>query len=199
MSIFYSAVFSYREQSKSFNYYPLRSRLHIIYRSLLSHEQDSKARLLIMSKNKEFKATEKAELLAGATGAVIAADQILQSADSNENQLEHLAKAGAGAAVAIGAWEMLRRSRNDPDSHAHGGHSDSHHHSRRSSSSSNPPHHNLHLLEEIIGAYSLGKELLGDKHHHIAHLVGETIGVLGLGQEVLGKEKEQLIEERRSK
>ncbi|KAH6716486.1 hypothetical protein BKA61DRAFT_574282 [Leptodontidium sp. MPI-SDFR-AT-0119] len=37
---------------------------------------------------------------------------------------------------------------------------------------------------EVIRAYSLGTELMGDKRHHVAHLVGEAIGATGLLQEL---------------
>jgi len=46
------------------------------------------------------------------------------------------------------------------------------------------------LTEEIVGAYSLGKELLGDRQHHIAPLIEEVIGGLGLLEDERAKEKE---------
>jgi hypothetical protein len=45
------------------------------------------------------------------------------------------------------------------------------------------------LVEEIIGAYSVGKEMLGDRRHHVVHLVGEALGATGLIQELRAKDK----------
>jgi len=120
---------------------------------------------------------EDAELLAGATGAVIAADQIAKSIDSEEHKVAHLSKAAIGAAVAIGAYELLRRESEGQEVPHY------RHRSRSRSSSPHHEHHERHLAEEIVGAYGLGKELLGDKKHHVAHLVEEVIGALGLIQE----------------
>jgi hypothetical protein len=44
-------------------------------------------------------------------------------------------------------------------------------------------------LEEVIGAYSLGREILGDRKHHVAHLVGEALGATGLIQELRARDK----------
>lgn len=131
-----------------------------------------------MSSTRRLSVKEDAELAIGATGAVMAADQVAKSMDREDNdQLEHLLKAGVGAAVAIGAYELLRRAELRSDySAGERRHSSSSSRSRRDSNSSNPPHHKRHLLEEAIGAYTLGKELLGDKKHHIAHLVGKQSG-----------------------
>jgi hypothetical protein len=154
-----------------------------------------------MPKTRSLSFQEDAELAIGATGAVVATDQVIKSMDSEEdNQLDHLLKAGVGAAVAIGAYELLRRAELSRESSAgERRHSTSSSHSRPNTSSSNPPHHSRHLLEEVIGAYTLGKELLGDKNHHVAHLVGEAIGATGLVQEWREKERVKYIEERGSK
>jgi hypothetical protein len=151
-----------------------------------------------MSTTRKLSLKEEAELAAGATGAVVATDQITKSLKSKNDQLEHLVRAGIGAAVAIGAYEMLRRGGKDDGSRtSQRRHSASSNSSRQSSSSSsNPSDHNPHMVEEIIGAYPLGKELLGDKHHHIRHLVGEAIGATGLLQEVREKEKHVVLEEK---
>lgn len=147
-----------------------------------------------MSKTRGLSTKEDAELVIGATGAVVATDQIIKSMDPEADQLEHLLKAGIGACVAIGAYEMLRRAELNPElSNGH------HRHSRPSSSSSNFPHHKRHLLEEVIGAYTLGKELLGDKNHHVAHLVGEAIGATGLVQELRERERDEFTKEKESR
>ena len=154
-----------------------------------------------MSNTRRLNFKEDAELALGATGVVVATDQVVKSMDpEDDDQLEHLLKAGVGAAVAIGAYEMLRRAELGSDNSAGDRqHSSSSPHSRRDSDSSNPPHHKRHLFEEVIGAYTLGKELLGDKKHHVAHLVGEAVGAIGLVQELRDRERDKYIEERGSR
>jgi hypothetical protein len=154
-----------------------------------------------MSSARRLSFKEDAELAIGATGAVVATDQVAKSMDPDDNdQLEHLLKAGVGAAVAIGAYELLRRAElGSGNSAGERRHSSSSSHSRRDSNSSNPPQHKRHLFEEAIGAYTLGKELLGDKKHHVAHLVGEAIGATGLLQELRERERDKSIEERGSR
>lgn len=111
---------------------------------------------------------ENIELFASATGAVLAADQIMKSINSEEHAVSHLVKAGIGPAEAIGAYELLLRAQNEDNASGNGSHVSGH-----SSRSASPHsrHHDRHLAEEIIGAYGLGKELLGNMRHHISHIV----------------------------
>ncbi|KAE8443048.1 hypothetical protein EG329_002442 [Mollisiaceae sp. DMI_Dod_QoI] len=173
--------------------------------------------------------TENAELAVGATSAIVAADQLLQATDPDEEKTSHLVKAGIGAAIAIGAFELLRRqnekdredrasqgrrprqlrqsgswersqSRSPTPSRSRtrsGPRSESHSGYRSRSRSSHIKHHKRHVVEEIIGAYSLGKEMLGDRKHHVAHLVGEALGATGLYQELRAKDKQDEEERRR--
>ncbi|KAH8646507.1 hypothetical protein BGZ60DRAFT_233342 [Tricladium varicosporioides] len=155
---------------------------------------------------KHMTTTENAELAVGVTGAVIAADQIKKTIESEEHKTSHAVKAAIGAAVAIGAWEMLRRADAEGKeyefpirrsrSRSRGrelsrspSRSDSESRSRSRSKSKKGKHHDRQLIEEIIGAYSVGKEMLGDRRHHIAHLVGEAIGATGLIQELREKDR----------
>ncbi|KAL6247509.1 hypothetical protein RBB50_005855 [Rhinocladiella similis] len=66
-----------------------------------------------------------------------------------------------------------------------------HHHNRNPRyhyhEHSDPPGHGRHLLEEAAGAYSLGKELLGDKRHHVAHLIAEALGAVGAIRDIQGR------------
>ncbi|KAH6716487.1 hypothetical protein BKA61DRAFT_574283 [Leptodontidium sp. MPI-SDFR-AT-0119] len=151
---------------------------------------------------------QNAEVAIGATGAVIATDQFLKAVDQDhEDKTAHIVKGSIGAAIAIGAWEMYKqqeekggrrsssisrsrsrsanRSRSRPRSSGRD----------RSRSSERVKHHKRRMLEEIIGAYALGKELLGDKHHHIAHLVGEALGATALVKDVT--ERNRIEEEER--
>ncbi len=61
-----------------------------------------------------------------------------------------------------------------------------------SRSRSQPPHakqHDRPLFEEILGAYSLGKDILGDRIHHVTHLIGEIFAAAGAWEEMREKEK----------
>ncbi len=134
-----------------------------------------------------------AKLVAGTGAALFAADQAVKSFENeDDHRMEHIINAGIGAAIAVGAYHMLKSS---SDHHAH--------HSSASSStrqhSEPPPHRNLILAEEIIGIYNLGKELMGDKKHHVRHLIGEAFGVAGLMQQLREREREQEEEAREEK
>ncbi|KAE8356866.1 hypothetical protein BDV28DRAFT_144779 [Aspergillus coremiiformis] len=169
-----------------------------------------------------FKAHAKTAVAAG--GAVYAADQLIKSFDDDDDDsstTSHLLKAAVGAAVAVGALEMLNHDEHLPSyrrlfKKKYEGHSSSHEHSRsykeedvhteagaevtdtrlvrkeqrsgsssRSSSvSSHESGHKRRLAEELIGAYSLGKQLLGDKKHQVAHLVADAVGAAALLKEI---------------
>jgi hypothetical protein len=139
-----------------------------------------------MSTTRRLSLSDDAKLAVGATGAVLALDQAEHAIDSEEHQLNHALKAAIGAAVAIGAYELLHRddtaSKKQPNGHSK---------PKPTTQSGSPhlKHHDRHLAEEVLGAYYLGKELLGDKKHHIAHLVAEAIGATGLLQELTEKER----------
>jgi hypothetical protein len=170
-------------------------------------------------KTDKLSTTETLEVTAGATGAVYAINEIFKTLDpEDKDTTEHLVKGGIGAAVAIGAWELIRRreagevgidhgyqgphngypirsvryrsrSRSISPSRSRG--------SRSRSSSSHIKHHGRHLAEEIVGAYALGKELLGDRRHHVGHLVGEALGATGFVQDLRARDK--LDEEERKR
>jgi uncharacterized membrane protein YeaQ/YmgE (transglycosylase-associated protein family) len=115
---------------------------------------------------------EDAELLAGSAGAVVPVDQIMKTMQSEDHKTEHLSQAARGAAIAISTWELLRRQ----ESHHHHA---KHHHSVRPIESPEPEHHKLHIGEQILGAYGVGKELTGDNIHHLLHLLQAVIGAVG--------------------
>jgi hypothetical protein len=166
------------------------------------------------SSSKDHHLLKDAELLAGSASAVYGANQLLKATEPDEDKTNHLVKAGIAALVAIGAFEMLRRSelsQNDPDyrprsrSRSRSFSPDdrsrdrsSSHHSGRSGRSHEVRHHKAHIAEEVIGAYALGKELLGDKKHRVGHLVAEAIGAAGLYQELRGRDRLE-EEERRAR
>jgi hypothetical protein len=163
-----------------------------------------------MPDNHHHSLADDATLAVGATGAVVATDELLKMTNEEDDKTASMLKAGVGAAVAIGAWELLRRAEANGEPIRRGGSSRSHSRSRsrsrsrstspnrsRSRSSQKIKHHKRHVLEEVIGAYSLGREILGDRKHHVAHLVGEALGATGLIQELRGRDK--LDEEDRPK
>src|SRR6266536_4339296 len=101
-----------------------------------------------MPSENKFDIGSDAELAVGASGAVLAIDQIMKSMDSKEHQTSHLVKAGIGAAVALGAYQLLKddetngRKRRPSISSSKSG-------SRSRSTSPRAKHHDSHLFEEI--------------------------------------------------
>ena len=149
--------------------------------------------------------SSKADLAAAATSTVITADQLMKAIEAshegkNDHAKKHLGYAAVGAAVAVGAMELLRRDElrkrhEDSDSedevvvvdadshHHHHHHGDYHdteivHVSPRSGRDHEPKGHKRRLAEEIAGAYSLGQEIMGHKKHHVAHVVAEVLGAV---------------------
>jgi len=126
-----------------------------------------------------------------------------------EDATAHYVKAAIAAAVAVGAYEMLKR-----DEEARGIWTSQHHgedgehrpharfddyererergvefarersRSRSHSEGGDNPAHDRHLLEEAVGAYALGRQILGHNQHPILKLVAEALGASGLYQEV---------------
>jgi hypothetical protein len=184
--------------SQTINYLPIQNH-HRKIQHISNHN--------IMPESHHHSLTDDATLAVGATGAVVAADQLLKMTDDEEDKTGHLLKASVGAAVAVGAWELLRRAEADGKPiRRYGDSSRSRSRSRSRSSSRNRSssrssqkikHHKRHVLEEVIGAYSLGREILGDRKHHVTHLVGEALGATGLIQELRARDK--LDEEDRSR
>jgi hypothetical protein len=131
-----------------------------------------------------------------------------------EEAKKHYINAAIAGAIALGAYEMLRRDE-EKRRHGHGGHhvnlgddlrddEESHRHRSRSSSrasdydesedrrrerrhsESDPAHqsgHNKDLLVETLGAYALGRQMMGHKSHPIVKLIAEGLGVAGLSRE----------------
>lgn len=150
-------------------------------------------------------------LLAGS--GVIAADQIMEAIKDHrerhpEDATGHYVKAGLAAAVAIGAYEMLKkdeeaRRASQGDCPHHEGRYHVHlgdrereegeewerEERRRSRSRSvedtedEDPHHGRHLLQEAVGAYALGRQVMGHRQHPIVKWVAEALGASGLYEE----------------
>ena len=149
-----------------------------------------------------------------AGSSVIAADQIMQAIRDEKRQHPrdantHYIIAAIAGAVAVGAYEWLKRdeeAKGNGPSHQHGEHGEHgghRHHKhlddkqqhefveerrRRSWSGSDGGDnlgHAMHLLEEAVGAYALGRQLMGHKHHPIFKLVAEALGAAGFYQEAL--------------
>lgn len=63
---------------------------------------------------------EGIDLVAGLTAAALSANQLGKVAHSKKHKTEHLAKAGLGAVVALGALEMFRREHEEGKHHHDG-------------------------------------------------------------------------------
>lgn len=154
-----------------------------------------------MSKDSFHTLSSHAEVAAAALGSVYAANELGKALnDENNTATDHYLKASVGAAVAVGAWYRMHKkiehttveaeyesASDDEHSNGHGPRSCRH---SSSHANHNHPHHTRHLLEEAAGAYSLGKELLGDDKHHVAHLIGEAMGAVGLLKDIQYRRKE---------
>ncbi|RJE17078.1 hypothetical protein PHISCL_10585 [Aspergillus sclerotialis] len=114
---------------------------------------------------------------------------------------EHYVKAAVGAVVAVGAYQLLKkqkREREDDDYESSDDEGHHHRHEPRPRRYSHHEHHHEHeepghhrrLLEEAVGAYSLGKELLGDRRHHVIHLITEALGAVAAVKEANDRGKE---------
>ncbi|KYK62100.1 hypothetical protein DCS_03245 [Drechmeria coniospora] len=134
------------------------------------------------------------------TSIVGMADQIMQGVRDNRdhrpgNAQEHYVKAAIAGAIAVGAYKMLRededreRERGGKRHHRDGsadGSSDGgqgsasprrHHGTRRES-------HGRDLTAEAIGAYAIGRQMMGHDDHAILKLVAEGLGAAALAREV---------------
>lgn len=147
-----------------------------------------------------------------AGSGVIAADQILEAIKDQrqhrgDDATSHYLKAGVAAAVAVGAYEMLKRDQEEREGreglaplregrqHVHLGDDDRdwserdwerRSRSRSTGSGHSPdkdPHHLRHLAEEAAGAYALGRQAMGHNQHPIVKLVAEVLGATGLYKE----------------
>lgn len=138
----------------------------------------------------------------GAIGAVEMADQIMRGIrDDREHQQHdaqnHYVKAAIAGAIAIGAYEMLRRDESHAtakDNHlshhdgagadgaasVHG--SDGHH-----KGNDHKKHHHkggyTDFVAEALGAYSVGRQAMGHSDHNILKLVAEGLGAIALSKE----------------
>ncbi|KAM0708856.1 hypothetical protein Q7P35_005510 [Cladosporium inversicolor] len=150
------------------------------------------------------------DVAALAASGVLTAEELMKAVEANHKhcgdiQKHHLTHAAISAAVAVGAFELLRRDREkgrdvedgQPMVVEDGGEEivvrsekqrhDRHycHHDGQCDESHHSPHgHKRRLLEEIAGAYSLGEEMIGNEKHHVAHLVAEAIGAIGAYKDI---------------
>jgi hypothetical protein len=148
------------------------------------------------------------EAVVGALGSTYATHELVKALDNDKLEAgDHYLKAAVGAAVAVGAFyqiskkperhfsfgdsesssddeltehqhtELVKRDQTQVLHHKRPGYHHPHQHDDHSHHYQPSP--KRLLLEEAVGAYSLGKELLGDKRHHIIHLIGEALGAVG--------------------
>jgi len=118
-------------------------------------------------------------VLAGS--GVVAADQIMQAVRDHKDHhpddaTAHYIKAAIAGAVAIGAYEMLKKDEGGTKRDVYEIDIEETHHGTE-------PGHGRHLIEEALGAYALGRQLMGHRHHSLIKLVAEALGAAGLYQE----------------
>ncbi|KIW92696.1 uncharacterized protein Z519_06543 [Cladophialophora bantiana CBS 173.52] len=148
-----------------------------------------------------------------AVSGVYAANELGKAVteDYPKDANEHYVKAAVGAAVAVGAFHLLKKQKpkrpreegeleeytdtsDEEEYHRHeprrrySHHEHEHHHEA--------PGHNRRLLEEAVGAYSLGKELLGDRRHHVIHLITEALGAVAAVKDINDRSKQEARENR---
>jgi len=117
-----------------------------------------------------------------AASVVGMADQIMKGVKDNRDHhggesRSHYVKAAIAGAIAIGAFEMLKNDEHlDDGEHPH----HKHHHGKHQKEDG----HTKDLVEEALGAYSLGRQMLGHKEHRILKLVAEGLGAAALAKEV---------------
>ena len=127
------------------------------------------------------------------SSGVVAADQIMQAVRDHrdhhpEDAPAHYVKAAIAGAVAIGAYEMLRKDEErtrDKDRIVIKGGDDEIDIEEKEPNHSTGPAHGRNLLEEALGAYALGRQLMGHKHHPLIKLVAEALDAAGLYQEAV--------------
>jgi hypothetical protein len=115
------------------------------------------------------------------------ADEIMEGVRDNRDDLKsearsHYVKAAIAGAIAIGAFEMLKKDEHLDDGAHHHPHPHSKHHKGKHHVDGDG--HARDLVAEALGAYSLGRQMLGHKDHHILKLVAEGLGVAALAREV---------------
>lgn len=84
------------------------------------------------------------DLVAGLTAAALTADQLGKVAHSKKHKAEHLAKAGLGVVVTLGALEMFRRE-HEEGKHHHDGSDNKSSHGHEHSHNDGNHHHSADL------------------------------------------------------
>lgn len=144
-----------------------------------------------------------------AASVVSMADQIMRGMhDNNEHRpnaaQSHYVKAAIAGAIAIGAFEMLKKDEHQVRGRAEYANETEHNRdvictrsyshsrsrspsrSRSRSSSRHRKHHNGHkkdLMAQTLGAYSLGRQIMGHTDHTILKLVAEGLGLAALAKD----------------
>ncbi|KAH8651323.1 hypothetical protein BX600DRAFT_441756 [Xylariales sp. PMI_506] len=141
----------------------------------------------------------KIETAVVAGGAVTMADQIMQAIrdDSHHDKHEtqsHYLKAAIAGAIAVGAYEMLKRDEADNpysldtgslDHENHGHHKHGSHASQQTTQTHpvNKDGHTKDIMAEVLGAYSLGRQMMGHRDHPIIKLIAEGLGAAAFARE----------------
>jgi hypothetical protein len=137
-----------------------------------------------------------------ATSGIVAADQLMQAVRDNKEHrpkdaTPHFVKAAIAGAIAIGAYEKLMRDEHGQGSNSHHSRGDhrasvtkeeAHSHDERTKyrevEESDKDGHGADIVAEALGAYALGRQMMGHKEHPIMKLVAEGLGAAGLFREI---------------
>ena len=150
----------------------------------------------------------KVDTAVAATSVVGMADQIMRGLhDKHEHRPDdaqaHYVKAAIAGAIAIGAFAVLKKDKERARDNAHYASEfperecdPSRSHSPPRSRSHSPDHHPRHkqhrghtkdLMAETLGAYSLGRQMMGHTDHTVLKLVAEGLGLAALAREADNK------------
>jgi hypothetical protein len=145
----------------------------------------------------------KAEMAAAAMAGVYAGDQLMKGMKDKKEEdhgdmKAHFVRAAIGAAVAVGALEMMRNEKK----HFSDNHQGTEHESSESESDEDPVdstalapghgeqaaqqnrrhrhHDTVRFIQDSAAAYRLGRNVMGNRDHSIVLLIAEALGALGL-------------------
>jgi hypothetical protein len=117
----------------------------------------------------------KLGIATAAVTGVVAADQLAKGLRAerhkSDHAIDHFTKAGVNAAVAIAALGLLTHDTTATDIVKKISKT-----TRNITPDDNYSGHSRRLVEEIIGAYSLVQEMIGNTKHHTAHMILEALG-----------------------
>lgn len=124
------------------------------------------------------------ETAALAGSVVTMADQIMQGYRENREHnpteaRQHYVKAAIAAAIALGAYKMMEADENQERKD----HGEPEMGYDPKPDAPPDPHHTRDLIAEAVGAYALGRQMMGHKHNFMLKLIAEGLGAAALARE----------------